>query len=126
MFYWGFDTLFPDHSAIPAKNRDLMQFLGKSLIGQTRAKNHRNIWSNVGKNGDLVSSRRIEIMKKRWMTGMIDEAAKCTTKMPWERGLRRQAFINSRKASLSSEEAAGLAMVARGRAQAFIGDRVVA
>ena len=118
--------MFPDRCAIPAENRDLMQFLGKSLIGQTRAKNRRDSGFNVGKNGDLVSSKRIEMMKKRWMTGMIDEAAKCTTKMPWERGLRRQAFINSRKASLSPEEAAGLAMVAHKRAQAFMGDRVVA
>lgn len=37
-------------------------------------------------------------MKKRWMDGIIEEADKCTTRMPWERGLRRQAFIASRKA----------------------------
>lgn len=33
----------------------------------------------------------------RWMTSAIAEAKTCTTKMPWERGLRRQAFIARRK-----------------------------
>ncbi|RYG90684.1 hypothetical protein EU803_11825 [Loktanella sp. IMCC34160] len=65
-------------------------------------------------------------MKKRWMNGVIDEAAKCTTRMPWERGLRRQAFIASRKASLSDREVASLATVARGRAKVFMGAQVVA
>lgn len=37
-------------------------------------------------------------IKKRWIDGIISEADKCTTRMPWERGLRRQAFIASRKA----------------------------
>lgn len=37
-------------------------------------------------------------IKKRWMDGIIAEADKCTARMPWERGLRRQAFIASRKA----------------------------
>lgn len=34
----------------------------------------------------------------RWITATIKEAAACTTKMPWERGLRREAFIASRNA----------------------------
>ncbi len=34
----------------------------------------------------------------RWMQSAIAEAASCTTKMPWERGLRREAFIASRRA----------------------------
>lgn len=33
---------------------------------------------------------------QRWMKSVKDEAANCTTKMPWERGLRRQAMIARR------------------------------
>ncbi|WP_386683929.1 hypothetical protein [Loktanella sp. R86503] len=39
--------------------------------------------------------------QKRWMTNMIAEAEVCSTKMPWERGLRRQAMISRR---LDAEE----------------------
>ena len=39
--------------------------------------------------------------QKRWLTNMISEAEACTTKMPWERGLRRQAMISRR---LDSDE----------------------
>lgn len=34
--------------------------------------------------------------EKRWMTNTIKEAEACITKMPWERGLRRQAMISRR------------------------------
>lgn len=37
-------------------------------------------------------------IKKRWITGIIEEADKCTARMPWERGLRREAFTASRRA----------------------------
>lgn len=37
-------------------------------------------------------------IKTRWINGIIAEAETCTVKMPWERGLRRQAFIASRRA----------------------------
>lgn len=42
----------------------------------------------------------------RWISAAIAEADACTTKMPWERGLRRQAFMASRRAvaSLASRE----------------------
>lgn len=33
---------------------------------------------------------------KRWIDNTIEEANKCETKMPWERGLRRQAMIARR------------------------------
>lgn len=33
---------------------------------------------------------------KRWINGTVAEAAKCDKKMPWERGLRRQAMIARR------------------------------
>lgn len=33
---------------------------------------------------------------KRWMTSVKAEANENTTKMPWERGLRRQAMIARR------------------------------
>jgi len=33
---------------------------------------------------------------KRWIDNTIKEANKCETKMPWERGLRRQAMISRR------------------------------
>ncbi len=36
---------------------------------------------------------------RRWMTSLLAEAEACRTRMPWERGLRRQAFI-ARRASL--------------------------
>lgn len=35
-------------------------------------------------------------MGKRWIDKTIKEAAACKTKMPWERGLRRQAMIARR------------------------------
>ncbi|MFZ3580942.1 hypothetical protein ACOI1H_02070 [Loktanella sp. DJP18] len=34
--------------------------------------------------------------QKRWMTTLMTEAEACTTQMPWERGLRRQAMISRR------------------------------
>ena len=37
-------------------------------------------------------------IKSRWIDGIVKEAESCTVKMPWERGLRRQAFIASRRA----------------------------
>ncbi|PWG17743.1 hypothetical protein DFK10_05875 [Salibaculum griseiflavum] len=43
-------------------------------------------------------------IKTRWINGIIEEADKCTTRMPWERGLRRQAFIASRKAAAALRE----------------------
>jgi hypothetical protein len=33
---------------------------------------------------------------KRWIDSTIEEANKCETKMPWERGLHRQAMIARR------------------------------
>ena len=36
--------------------------------------------------------------KTRWIASARKEAEMTTTKMPWERGLRRQAFIASRRA----------------------------
>lgn len=35
----------------------------------------------------------------RWITNLLDESAKCTTRMPWERGLRRAAMIARRDAT---------------------------
>lgn len=35
--------------------------------------------------------------EKRWIKPLLAEAAACKTKMPWERGLRRQAFISRRR-----------------------------
>ena len=41
--------------------------------------------------------KRNKVMaEKRWMRSAKAEADKCTTKMPWERGLRRQAMIANR------------------------------
>lgn len=34
--------------------------------------------------------------EKRWMKTVQAEAAACKTRMPWERGLRRQAMIRRR------------------------------
>ena len=34
----------------------------------------------------------------RWLQSTIAEAKSCSTKMPWERGLHREAFIASRRA----------------------------
>lgn len=39
------------------------------------------------------------IKNSRWIKSTISEAKTCTTKMPWERGLRREAFIASRGAA---------------------------
>ncbi|MCF2869737.1 hypothetical protein L0664_01540 [Octadecabacter sp. G9-8] len=41
----------------------------------------------------------------RWIQSAIDETENVTTKMPWERGLRRQAFIASRRAVAALAEA---------------------
>ena len=40
----------------------------------------------------------------RWMQSTIAEAKSCSTKMPWERGLRREAFIASRRAVAALSE----------------------
>lgn len=37
--------------------------------------------------------------ERRWMTSMVQEAEACKTRMPWERGLRRQAMIARREAA---------------------------
>jgi hypothetical protein len=36
--------------------------------------------------------------ERRWMKSLLVEAQACKTKMPWERGLRREAFIARRTA----------------------------
>lgn len=36
--------------------------------------------------------------ERRWMKSLLVEAQTCKTKMPWERGLRREAFIARRNA----------------------------
>ncbi|WP_377508314.1 hypothetical protein [Octadecabacter sp. R77987] len=41
--------------------------------------------------------------QKRWISNMIKEAEACTTKMPWERGLRREAFMSARRAVAALE-----------------------
>ena len=41
------------------------------------------------------------------MDTLIKEADACTTRMPWERGLRRQAFIARRKASVNVQATTG-------------------
>jgi len=41
----------------------------------------------------------------RWIKSAIAEAETVTAKMPWERGLRRQAFIASRRAVAALAEA---------------------
>ena len=34
--------------------------------------------------------------ERRWMKSLLVEAAACKTRMPWERGLRRDALIARR------------------------------
>ena len=34
--------------------------------------------------------------ERRWMKTLLTEAAACKTRMPWERGLRREALIARR------------------------------
>jgi hypothetical protein len=41
--------------------------------------------------------------QKRWMASMISEAANTKTRMPWERGLRREAFIARRNEAAKPE-----------------------
>jgi hypothetical protein len=40
--------------------------------------------------------------RPRWMNSLLTEAEACKTRMPWERGLRRQAFIARRAATLAA------------------------
>ena len=35
--------------------------------------------------------------KTRWIQSAIDQAGKTNTKMPWERGTNREAFVASRR-----------------------------
>ena len=37
----------------------------------------------------------------RWLTAVLAETATARVRMPWERGLRRQAMIARRKATLT-------------------------
>jgi hypothetical protein len=41
--------------------------------------------------------------EKRWIKSMIAEAEATKTKMPWERGLRRDAFIARRNEEAKPE-----------------------
>ena len=34
--------------------------------------------------------------ERRWMKSLLAEAASCKTRMPWERGLRREALVARR------------------------------
>ena len=43
--------------------------------------------------------------KTRWIESTIAEAKACKTKMPWERGLRRQALLASRRADAALTDA---------------------
>ncbi|MEL6508561.1 MAG: hypothetical protein AAFQ47_04545 [Pseudomonadota bacterium] len=43
--------------------------------------------------------------EKTWIKTMIAEADKVTTKLPWERGTTRAAFIAKRKALLTAKRA---------------------
>ncbi len=36
--------------------------------------------------------------ERRWMKTLLADAAACKTKMPWERGIRREAFVVRRSA----------------------------
>lgn len=47
--------------------------------------------------------------KNRWMKKTIEEAANTTHKMPWERGLRRQAMIARRVEETQSTAKVSLA-----------------
>jgi len=47
--------------------------------------------------------------KHRWINKTIDEAANLNHKMPWERGLRRQAMIARRVEETQSEAKISLA-----------------
>jgi hypothetical protein len=38
--------------------------------------------------------------ERRWMKAILAEAKTCKTRMPWERGLRRQAMIARRSAEV--------------------------
>ncbi len=44
----------------------------------------------------------------RWIANTIAQADKCTTKMPWERGLRRQAMIARRVEQTQSSKPVSL------------------
>ncbi|KQI69111.1 hypothetical protein AN189_05895 [Loktanella sp. 3ANDIMAR09] len=52
--------------------------------------------------------------KARWMKNTIAEAEKCTTKMPWERGLRRQAMIARRLETEGRDKKISLAPLPEG------------
>jgi len=43
--------------------------------------------------------------EKTWIKNTIQEAAKVTNKMPWERGATRTAFIARREAQMSAKRA---------------------
>ena len=46
--------------------------------------------------------------ERRWMKPMLTEAAACKVRMPWERGLRRQAMMSRREAASLALRAASL------------------
>ena len=47
--------------------------------------------------------------RPRWMTLLLTEAEVCKTRLPWERGLRRQAFIARRAATAAPRTIASAA-----------------
>ena len=42
----------------------------------------------------------------RWIKSLLAEAAACKTKLPWERGLRRAAFVVRRTATATATASA--------------------
>jgi hypothetical protein len=57
--------------------------------------------------------------ERRWMKPMLQEAAALKLRMPWERGLRRQAMMSRREAAELTARATGLLAEAAAREAAL-------
>jgi hypothetical protein len=73
-------------------------FIQIRLTSPTHAVLHRHLKFN---RQDDTHEEKPMTKTPRWMKSTISEANSCTTKMPWDRGLRREAFIASRRAVAS-------------------------
>jgi hypothetical protein len=62
----------------------------------------------------------MSMVERRWMKPMLVEAAACKVRMPWERGLRREAMQSRREAADLTARAASLIADAAAREAALV------
>jgi hypothetical protein len=86
-------TAKADRATFPKSQRGI--FLKILATGPTHALLRRHLRTIKL---DNIREEKPMMKTPRWMQSTIAEANSCTTKLPWERGLRREAFMAGRRA----------------------------